>query len=76
MRPFCSTPWLNASDPNHADVVHINTCGVEFQPLASFSITSPVLPPGPPSLLPFSTIKLLFPQLAIDLVVSLTHPSP
>lgn len=39
-------------------------------------ITSPIPPPRPPSLLPPPTIKLLLPQLPINLVVRLAHPPP
>lgn len=38
------------------------------------SIASPILPPGPPPLLPEAAVKLLLPQLAIDGVVRLAHP--
>lgn len=45
-----------------------------FLPDAIFSIASPVLPSGPPSLLPFPTIELLLAQLAVDFIMSLAHP--
>ena len=37
-------------------------------------ITSPILPPRPPPLLPPPTIKFLLPQLPINLIMRLTHP--
>lgn len=40
------------------------------------SITPTILPPRPPPLLPKPTIKLLLPQLPVNLIMRLTHPPP
>ena len=44
--------------------------------ITSSRITPPILPPCPPPLFPFPTIKFLFPQLHIDRVMRLAHPLP
>lgn len=40
------------------------------------SVTSPVLPPCPPPLLPLGAVKYRLPQFDIDIVVSVAQPFP
>jgi hypothetical protein len=47
-----------------------------LQQTPSQSITSPILPPRPPPLLPLSTLKHILSQFPINLIMRLTHPPP
>lgn len=53
---------------------------ISKQPIPPFSlnhlIAAPVLPPGPPPLLPLPAIKRRLPQLPVHLVVGLAQPVP
>jgi len=53
------------------NTISYNTCA-----LKRLSTTASILPSRPPPLLPLRTIKLLLPQLPVNLVVRLTHPLP
>ena len=76
------TGFNQSSDTSFLDHKHKNTINIYTIMYSTLhyiypeSITPPILPPSPPSLLPKPTIKLLLPQLPIHLIMRLAHPRP
>lgn len=73
----CLYKWCCCYALQTRHIIHHYACSLASASCCPSSwITFPILPPGPPPLLPPRTIKRILAQLLIHRIVRLTHPRP